>query len=972
MPLTNPHLISRPIAGATGTVTSANQIILDGTNLVGVATGAATTQAALERVDATGVGAAIVTFTGSFTAQASNIDTWFDGRQQTRLRCTDDGGISPVVFSLPGTTALNTAFDTLVTNNLPEVIRFVLEYTETTGFMRVQPRDGSAPQIGGTSVVIVRPNVAATLEVTRSGGTISDFVFQSIGGIGDTTGGTLDAIKLINPSTAVWDASDTTGLPSNAVVKGNAYQVVNVPSGSGLVLDEFMANDDWVVWDAETFSSWTTTPHNWFVIPAHEVRRISALEQEFLNVTQVTAESDRNSITRGTAYADDVGEIRLKLYATRSAYSAADLNTTGDIDEYTDPSDQTAYLGIRLQGNQAALAATLPTLYVYAEDTSGNFTRLLNLADDFTFEGDFGAESDYLSRETIHYTADNFLRIYYGAVVDRFNNPDLDISFGNLDASLQARVDGSSGGGAVDGERLDALESKVAALFPLTPDVDDLTAFSDIFDPEATAGSVNITDGYSLIADYRGPSTRYESAGVTYDDTGSNVVRYAGLGNNLYRTFGFDIDTPAQVDDVTLTGTSGTANINVAGVNYLATFNTNLTTTASDFVTSHSAALTAAGITVTSNAAVLTFTANVGGTAFTIAAPVNATGDLAGTLDNVTSRQILMWVVDGSELIPLFDVTTGGKFRANHYTPSRTEDEVVTGETHFLQRSGSTTLRAGTEDVQTFTITPFPASATQTSRRLQFDVEVYVNGTNTDAGHFEAVDLPADNTAAVPISLTANIPLGPLYRNRSVTVTYTYELRVSGGDLLVDFKLVSAPSDVTIAFGDVATFLNYTAPNVIARVDDFQNFDNAAGDYNATGVNELLVTFHPHINDNAMEAVAVATTAAGVVTQFNDVVIPQPHASFASVEIPDTTAVSGFEFRTFSPEHFLTHSDLAHLVTRRATQWAYGLALNQTITERQITEAIDFTQGLLLISPDASRWLVAVDDAGALSTTKQP
>jgi hypothetical protein len=81
---------------------------------------------------------------------------------------------------------------------------------------------------------------------------------------------------------------------------------------------------------------------------------------------------------------------------------------------------------------------------------------------------------------------------------------------------------------------------------------------------------------------------------------------------------------------LTLTGTSGTANINVDGDNYLATFATNLTTTATNFVATNGALLLAAGITVTAAAGVLTFKATD-----EIVADItitNATTDLAGTL----------------------------------------------------------------------------------------------------------------------------------------------------------------------------------------------------------------------------------------------------------------------------------------------------------------------------------------------------
>ncbi len=83
---------------------------------------------------------------------------------------------------------------------------------------------------------------------------------------------------------------------------------------------------------------------------------------------------------------------------------------------------------------------------------------------------------------------------------------------------------------------------------------------------------------------------------------------------------------------VTLTGTSGTANISVGGTNFLATFATSLTVTAANFVTTHAATLLATkDVTVTATAGVLKF---VHATAAypTILAPVNATGDLAGTL----------------------------------------------------------------------------------------------------------------------------------------------------------------------------------------------------------------------------------------------------------------------------------------------------------------------------------------------------
>jgi hypothetical protein len=105
---------------------------------------------------------------------------------------------------------------------------------------------------------------------------------------------------------------------------------------------------------------------------------------------------------------------------------------------------------------------------------------------------------------------------------------------------------------------------------------------------------------------------------------GANPV----LGGNVKVLINRADEPKLPATQITLTGTGGTANITIAGVNYLATFNTDLTTTASDFVTSHAAAILAAtGQVVTSSGAVISFLGF--GDRVKIA---NATDDLAGTM----------------------------------------------------------------------------------------------------------------------------------------------------------------------------------------------------------------------------------------------------------------------------------------------------------------------------------------------------
>lgn len=113
------------------------------------------------------------------------------------------------------------------------------------------------------------------------------------------------------------------------------------------------------------------------------------------------------------------------------------------------------------------------------------------------------------------------------------------------------------------------------------------------------------------------------------DCSGSQLAALQAYYPNLVIEEGLATGNASQA--VTLTGTSGTANIAVNGVNYLATFADDLTTTAANFVTAHAAAILAAtGAVVTANAGVLTFTDQAEG--FPTITITNATTNLAGTV----------------------------------------------------------------------------------------------------------------------------------------------------------------------------------------------------------------------------------------------------------------------------------------------------------------------------------------------------
>lgn len=102
----------------------------------------------------------------------------------------------------------------------------------------------------------------------------------------------------------------------------------------------------------------------------------------------------------------------------------------------------------------------------------------------------------------------------------------------------------------------------------------------------------------------------------------------------------------AQKSTGTFTGTAGTANVLINGVNYLATFDTDLNTTAENFVDAHTVALAARGLTLAYPAASATFTvtsaiAGMPHSVITITGVVtNLTGSVAATTANTAPADL--------------------------------------------------------------------------------------------------------------------------------------------------------------------------------------------------------------------------------------------------------------------------------------------------------------------------------------------
>lgn len=112
----------------------------------------------------------------------------------------------------------------------------------------------------------------------------------------------------------------------------------------------------------------------------------------------------------------------------------------------------------------------------------------------------------------------------------------------------------------------------------------------------------------------------------------SRIISYR-LPNSTSQTTGFTYGSVKRVDTVTITGTAGTATMTCDALAKTLTFNGNIATTISDFVTANVAAYLVTGQVLTGNATQLIFTSSVAGTDYTGSTAVSApSNDLAGTV----------------------------------------------------------------------------------------------------------------------------------------------------------------------------------------------------------------------------------------------------------------------------------------------------------------------------------------------------
>ncbi len=303
----------------------ATSVTIDSRRLTGLLSSASNAQTAFDRIDATGIGASIRSFTGSYVANNANQSEWLN----RHLQGADSQTNARRTFTLPATSDLTTAFNALMTQGVPELIRITISYlggpsnSFVTNNLNVAAAS-SGPAFGFSRLVNLIRNDSVTLEIRRTGSTIGTWQEASRGILQSESGNDLDDLQFRGQ---VWNAMNNSVLPgTDDVLQGYSFRVINAPANGSGRFSQVMYNGDWVVWTARTFTAWSDT-QNWIVIAASDVRRISAVQANFLNTI-----SDRRVITAGNVIS------RVRFWLLDTLPTAAPLLTAGQTGSFTSAS----------------------------------------------------------------------------------------------------------------------------------------------------------------------------------------------------------------------------------------------------------------------------------------------------------------------------------------------------------------------------------------------------------------------------------------------------------------------------------------------------------------------------------------------------------------------------------------------------------------------------------------------------------
>jgi hypothetical protein len=405
--------------GTPGTV-SAAMVSYDNANARGIFSAASvdTVREALDLVDGTGLGSEPVTFTGSFfpnyVVPGGNQDIWYGGRQSLTLSGARGQPNGRYTFEFPNPTELALAFDDLAARGLAEVLTRTIEYNGgSSTFITRNRLTITAPNVSvgfaeGAFPTTLGQGMSVTYRVERIGGSIQPIERISVQQATDPVA-TFGEVVL---QTRTWNNADGSLLPgAGEVLKGYAFRVAGSNPNDGTlrqglldagVSDRVINDGDYVVWDADAFTSWTDGD-NWFVWERTGFERTSRAASNFHEeITEIDNRVDAGLISQ----LGSEGVVWL---------SENPLTTAPFITPSTDPNNPRAGDNYRYVGGRENRDAQLrfqlghnlfnsymtvgvspnfitghpeSTIDVILRDTDGAIVERWNLANDFTFVDD--------------------------------------------------------------------------------------------------------------------------------------------------------------------------------------------------------------------------------------------------------------------------------------------------------------------------------------------------------------------------------------------------------------------------------------------------------------------------------------------------------------------------------------------------------------------------------------------------------
>ena len=470
------RIISTPVNLITGV--TASQVTQSSTDQNGLINGSPNVQIALDRIDGTGLGAQIVSFTGSFIAthgEFGNQAIWYGGKQSIILEGASGQTNARRTFRLPEPDGLIFVFDDLESKGLGQV------FTITIGYL-----GGSSNSISRNSLTIQTANVSNLfdpneLPTTIASGSSVTFRISRAGGVigrwerisSQESPSSIDTFGDLEFQTTPFQNKNDEFLPrASQVQKGYAFKVINSTPNDGTlrqglvdsgVTDKVIYDGDYVVWDADSFTSWLDGG-NWFVLAAHTVYRLSLAANNFL----LSVSENDNKIDLGRAVENGIttSNIWLSPYVLTeapfiSANSDPDNPRSPETERYQGGTDRVTsqsdfQFGSNFFGSYLYVGLTpaqlteigLSHFDVVFMDFDGQELQRFSLEDDFTELDDatfgngtyrhfvYNTSGDPLSATTVNYSSLSLINLIRTEVQRHFsidpNTTDLTPNVRNL------------------------------------------------------------------------------------------------------------------------------------------------------------------------------------------------------------------------------------------------------------------------------------------------------------------------------------------------------------------------------------------------------------------------------------------------------------------------------------------------------------------------------------------------------------